>query len=199
MSNLILIRHSQSRQDPAQPASQWGLTDEGRRRCVPLADRLARYGLAAVVTSRERKAAETGALVAARLGLPAEQAEGLHEHQRERAAFLPHGEFERTIAAFFARPGDLVFGEETASQAAERFDRVVSAVLASYPRQSIAIVSHGTVMTLFVAQHAGVEPLDFWKRLGMPAAVVLALPQLELVEVISYGADGARTAPDSLG
>ena len=39
-------------------------------------------------------------------------------------------------------------------------------------------------MSLFAAQHAGIAPLPFWKRLGMPAIVVLSLPELRLLEVI---------------
>jgi hypothetical protein len=39
---------------------------------------------------------------------------------------------------------------------------------------------HGTVMTLFVAEVAGVEPFAFWKRQEMPFAVTLTLPELAL-------------------
>lgn len=184
MQKLILIRHSQSQQDPTRPASQWRLTDEGRRRCGPLAERLAAERPDVIVTSRERKAAETGALVAARLGLPHETGAGLHEHARERAAYISAEKFEQTIARFFAHPGELVFGEETAREAEERFDRAVRAALGRHPGKNVAIVAHGTVITLFVARHAGVAPIPFWKSLGMPAVVVMTVPEFELVEVV---------------
>jgi broad specificity phosphatase PhoE len=137
-----------------------------------------------IVTSREHKASTTGALVAAQLALPAIVADGLHEHQREHVGWLSNPAFEQAVVAFFTRPDDLVFGEETAGQAGARFDAAVRDVLAAHPGQTVAIVSHGTVMTLFVAQHADVAPLPFWKRLGMPAIVVLSLPDLGLLEVI---------------
>jgi broad specificity phosphatase PhoE len=183
-SRLLLVRHSQSRPDPARPASQWGLTDLGRARCVPLAERLAAYRPDVIVTSAEPKAIETGALAAARLGLPRQAAAGLHEHLRERAGWLSEQVFMETVAAFFARPDELVFGEETAGQARARFEGAVRGVLAAHPRKTVAIVTHGTVMTLFVAAQAGLAPLPFWKSLGMPAIVALSLPRLELVEVI---------------
>src|SRR5437773_543870 len=41
-----------------------------------------------IVTSRERKASTTGALVAAQLALPAIVADGLHEQQREQVGWL---------------------------------------------------------------------------------------------------------------
>src|SRR5262245_20009706 len=132
-NTLILIRHSQSQPEPERAASQWPLTEEGRRRCIALAARLAASEPDVIVTSRERKAGETGALVAARLGLPVTEAEGLHEHLRERAGWLSNQEFERAATAFFTRPDELVFGEETAGQASARFDAAVRNVLASYP------------------------------------------------------------------
>ncbi len=185
MSNtLILIRHSQSQPQPERPASQWPLTAEGRRRCIALAERRGAYALSLIVTSRERKASETGALVAARLALPTAVADGLHEHQREHVGWLSNSAFEQAVSAFFTQPNELVFGEETADQAGARFDAAVRDVLAAHPDQTVAIVSHGTVMTLFVAQHAGVTGLPFWKRLGMPAIVVLSLPDLRLLDVI---------------
>jgi broad specificity phosphatase PhoE len=180
---LLLIRHSQSQQDPSIPASQWRLTGEGRRRCDDLAVRLAAYHPAAIVTSRERKAAETGQLVAERLGLPCEAAEGLHEHQREQVAYSSAEDFERNVVAFFERPNELMFGAETAHAAEQRFDEAARAVLARYSAGNVAIVSHGTVITLFVARHAGVAPIPFWRGLGMPALVVLSLPELKLLEV----------------
>ncbi|MEP7191083.1 MAG: histidine phosphatase family protein, partial [Roseiflexaceae bacterium] len=84
-NTLILIRHSQSQPEPGRPASQWPLTEAGRQRCIALAERLVAYAPALIVTSRERKASETGALVAVRLALPTQVADGLHEHQREHA------------------------------------------------------------------------------------------------------------------
>ena len=180
-NSLILIRHSQSQQQPDRPASQWPLTEEGRRRCIALAERLAAYSPNLIVTSRERKASQTGALIAARLGRPIEIADGLHEHQREHVGWLSNQAFEQAVVAFFTRPGELVFGEETAYQAGARFDAAVRDLLAAHFGQNVAIVSHGTVITLFLAQHAGVAPLPFWKSLGMPALVALALPELRLL------------------
>ena len=181
---LILIRHSQSQPDPARPASQWALTDEGRRRCAPLADRLATYHPSVIVTSRERKAIETGSFVAARLALPLKSADGLHEHRREHVGWISNQAFEQSVAAFFARPDELVFGEETAGQASIRFEAAVRGVIEAHPGQTIALVTHGTVMALFVAACAGMAPLPFWKSLGMPAIVVMALPDLRLFEVV---------------
>src|SRR5205814_10018665 len=93
-------------------------------------------------------------------------------------------EFEASIQRFFAHPAALVLGRETAEQARKRFTRAVSGVLETYPAGNLAIVAHGTVIALFAATHAGLGPYLFWRRLGLPSFIVLALPDLEIVETV---------------
>ena len=75
------------------------------------------------------------------------------------------------------------FGDETANQAYHRFHQAVTTSLARHPHDTVAIVAHGTVMALFVAHAAGVDPFAFWQRLDLPAFVVLALPEMELLAI----------------
>jgi broad specificity phosphatase PhoE len=175
------------------PASQWQLSDEGRRRCETLAERLAAYDLATVVASEEPKAAETGQIVAEALGLPFETAPGLHEHERGVVKSLgSREEFQARVVRLFERPSELIFGHETADEAHVRFARAVTNVLEQHPvgnpsspsGRSLAVVTHGTVMTLFIARANGLDPVPFWKRLGLPAFAVLSLPDLHLLEVV---------------
>ncbi|HNP71084.1 MAG TPA: histidine phosphatase family protein [Kouleothrix sp.] len=183
IDRLILIRHSQSQPTPGEPPSLWPLTAAGRARCELLAERLRAYDLDLIVGSDERKTRETAALAAARLGLPCSSAPDLHEHRREHTSWMQQHAFDAAVAGGFARPGELVFGEETFAQARERFGRAVRAVLAANPDRRLAIVAHGTVLALFVAQHAGIAPLPFWRSLGMPAIVALSLPDFSLLDV----------------
>ncbi len=182
---LILVRHSLPQIRPDAPARSWPLCDEGRRRCAPLAHRLAEYAPAAIVASVEPKAAETAQIVATALGLPHETQEGLHEHERDNAGFLEAGAFEGVIRGLFARPDDLVFGRETARQAETRFTRAVQRVHDQHGEGSVAVVAHGTVIALFVAFHAGVEPFALCQALGSPSFVVLTLPGYTLVETVT--------------
>ncbi len=184
MPALILVRHSLPEIVPALSASQWSLSEVGRQRCRPLAERLAVYGPDVFVTSTEPKAVETGRIVAALLGKSWEVAEGLHEHERRNVGFGSQEQFEAAVAEFFAQPGRLVFGAESADQTHQRFSSAIAGVIERFPRQNVAVVTHGTVMTLFVARVAGLEPFPFWKRLGLPAFVVLSWPGLGLLSVI---------------
>ena len=183
MPGLILVKHSLTSIKPDLPASQWHLSEQGRRRCWALADKLALHRPVVIVTSTEPKAVETGHLVADRLGVPCETADGLHEHDRRNVGFLTTEEFEARVAEFFARPAELVFGSETADQAHARFRAAVDTVLARYPDQAVAIVAHGTVMTLFVVRTTGLAPFPFWKQLGLPSFVVMSRPDFRFLSI----------------
>ena len=182
--NLILVKHALPEIVPHLPARQWRLSEEGRRRCSTLADRLAPYQPALIASSGEYKAVETAQIVANALGKPFEIADGLHEHDRSSVVFLSRQEFESAVAHLFEQPEALVFGGETASQAQNRFKKAVESLLAKYPEGSIAIVAHGTVIALFVAGCAGIDPFPFWQRLSLPSFVVLSLPDLKLIETV---------------
>jgi broad specificity phosphatase PhoE len=166
MPNLIFIRHSQSQPDSEIPSRLWQLTDEGRRRCEPLAEQLIPYELDVIMTSTEPKAIETGELVAQKLEIPCRVMENLHEHERETAPFFDtQEEFREAVANLFVRPTELVFGDETAFEAQARFSEAVESVIAAYPQNNIAIVTHGTVLSLFASQYTRQESYAIWQSL----------------------------------
>jgi broad specificity phosphatase PhoE len=181
---LLLVKHSLPEIEEQVPASQWHLSARGRRSCWPLAEELAPYAPDLLVCSLEPKAVETAQIVGDQLGIPVRPLPGLHEHERRTVTFLSRQEFEACAAKFFANPSELVFGEETAKQAGERFSRSIMAALAKHNGRNLAVISHGTVITLFVAQANQIEPFSFWKSLGLPSLVVLKLPGMELKTVV---------------
>ncbi|MCP4167150.1 MAG: histidine phosphatase family protein [Chloroflexi bacterium] len=69
-------------------------------------------------------------------------------------------------------PDELVFGEETADRAHERFATAVDVVLTAHPGQTVAIVAHGTVITLYVAHLQNLEPYPFWRQFELADFVV---------------------------
>lgn len=184
MRSLLLIKHSLPEIDPTVPASRWRLSEIGRLRCQPLAERLADYGIGALVTSVEPKAVETATIVGDRLGLVPDIVEGLHEHERDLVGFLPRTEFEGKVADFFARQGALVLGSETGEDAYARFAKALDAVIEVYACGDLAVVTHGTVISLFVSRATGTDLLPLWKRLQLPALVALSLPEFRLLDLV---------------
>ena len=183
MPALVLVKHSLPEIDSAVPANQWHLSQEGRLRSRVLGRRLVQYDIDVVVSSVEPKALETAQIAARSLHKPLKIVAGLHEHDRSNVQFLAKEQFAESIARFFARPTDLIFGKETASQAHSRFSRAVSGVSATYSKENVALITHGTVMSLFAGPIAGLEPLALWKQLGLPSWLVLSHPNFRLVEV----------------
>lgn len=175
MRKLLLIRHSQSAVTPGLAPSQWPLTEEGRQRCGPFALHVAAWEPAILITSEERKARETGALIGQALELPVEAHPDLHEHVRRPFQKPdPPQVFRENVARLFDHPDELVFGEETANQALARFESGVMDVLGKHTG-TVAIVTHGTVMALLVAKYNAVDVKAFWRSLAMPDLVVIDL------------------------
>jgi broad specificity phosphatase PhoE len=184
--HLILVKHSAPTVVPGVPPSQWVLSDEGRRRCTVLAARLARVVAPGMIAaSDEAKARETAELVAAQFGFTdaLRLDHDLREHERRPADFFPsQAAFEAAVQDLFARPDDLVFGQETARAASDRFDTALRRLLAESPRGDVIVIAHGTVITLFVAAQSGLAPFPLWQSLQLPSYVVLTLPELRWVK-----------------
>jgi broad specificity phosphatase PhoE len=185
MPYLILVKHSLPEINPDVPAASWKLSAEGRKRCAPLANALAVYHPGTIITSLEPKAIETGQLVATHLGLTCTPGDDLHEHLRLTVPFSGRQEFEAEIARFFAEPDRLVLGEETAAQASVRFERAVAELVSHHPQETLIVISHGTVISLFYKSRTAKDPYSLWQALDLPAYLVFSLPEPELVEVVS--------------
>src|SRR5690606_21170290 len=73
----------------ASGAADPPLADLGRRQAEALADHLLDEGVDVLLTSPMRRAIETAAPVAARLGLDAHVVDGLAEHDRDSNWYIP--------------------------------------------------------------------------------------------------------------
>jgi len=183
MNKLILVKHSLPEILPEIPASEWHLSAEGRLRCQALADELAGHAPDFIFSSQEPKAEKTGQIIAQQLVKPLSIVSGLHEHERKTVRFTNEEQFIANVKEFFEQPDALVFGEETAAQALKRFSSAVDQLISQNRDQNLVVVSHGTVITLFVANNCDIEPFPFWSRLDLPSFVVLSLPDVVVVSI----------------
>jgi broad specificity phosphatase PhoE len=183
MPFLILVKHSLPQIDTGVPARHWELGQEGIQRCEALAEHLRPYLPAKMSASQEPKASATARHVGAILGLPVQLLPGLEEHHRERVPFLSTPAFQQRLAGFFAAPAERVLGEESADEAHRRFAGAINQLLAAAPEQNQIVVTHETVISLFVARHTGEDPYALWERLDLPSFVVFEAPAYRCVEV----------------
>ena len=165
---LILVRHARPRIDPDIPPSKWELCPDGRVAAAALAGKLAAFGPACVVSSTERKAEETARILAEALKVPLEFDAGLGEHKRPSASFGTEQEFQTRIAEIFAHPHVPAPGGESIEEACER----LAAALARHTARPLVAVTHGTVLSLYVARLLDLDAHDLWRNLHTPDAFV---------------------------
>lgn len=182
---LILVKHSLPEIKEDLPAREWRLSEEGRLRARRLAEKLSSYPIDFLFSSNEQKARETAQMIAEKCGLELQVVNELHEHERTQVPYLSKLEFEAAVQAFFKNPDTLVFGSETANQTHARFSRAVYSVLAGKDDRSIAIVSHGTVISLFVSRLTGRSDYQLWTALGLPGYIVLDMQLKRLIAIES--------------
>lgn len=166
---LILVRHGRPQIDPDTAPTTWPLCPEGRGACEKLAQRILAYKPTAIVSSPEPKALQTAEILAAHAGLKVAVDAGLHEHKRQHFSFGSEEEFRESIATVFADPTVRSPGGESAHEAAER----LSMALSHHKGRPLLAVTHGTVLSYYLAERLGLDPLDLWRSLHMPDAFVL--------------------------
>ncbi len=184
MRRLVLVKHSMPEIEREKPASAWKLGEAGRCRARLLAARLSEFSPKLIWSSREPKAVETAEIVANEFGVPVEIADGLEEHHRDNVPFWDEREaFESAVERLLTYPARQVFGTESAGQARDRFAHALDRVIGAGQADSI-VVTHGTVLTLYVASFAGVQEMSFWRGLGLPSYVVLTLPERNVDSIV---------------
>jgi len=72
-----------------------------------------------------------------------------------------------------SRPDERVFGEETAHEALERFTAGLRGILEGGAAGRPLVVTHGTVMSLYLGRRLGRSAREVWDRLTMPCCVDL--------------------------
>ncbi len=182
MNDLILVKHSLPEIVKKLPAREWILSAEGKRRARILAEKLRPYQPDMIISSREPKAVQTAEIVANILQLGMQIADDLHEHERSNVAFLSQEAFEMNVREFFNKPSELIFGIETASQALERFHRAVRLARSHNEDRTIVIVTHGTVISLFISHCTGLPGFSLWKDLGLPSYIVFDMHSNAIVK-----------------
>ena len=181
MPRLVLVRHAQVRLDPELAPERWELTAEGRA----AADRLARLdllaGVEAVVTSPEPKARATAEPIAAAVGVELRVERGLREAERGAAPVDDRAAFVARVDAWL--DGTPVPGWEERDAAAERIVACIERLLDG-SSGDLAVVSHGTVLSLYLARLRRQErvALTDWEAIPLPAVAVVDPVERRILE-----------------
>lgn len=178
---IVLVRHAKPRIDENVPSAQWKLSPEGAQAAARLAENLREFEFARIASSPEPKAVRTAEAIAPRLGLALEIDNGFAEHSRKSVGFKTREQIEAGIAALFANPEHIVFGDETANQCFHRFQQALDRQMAKSTGDTI-VVTHGTILSIYVARTLGIDAMPFWRGLGLPTAIVLSGRELRTID-----------------
>src|SRR5580658_2943179 len=162
MNEIWLMRHGEtewSRSGQHTSRTDLPLTEEGEKRAVDLAKRLAGRRFALVLSSPMRRALETSRLA----GYTPEIADELHEWDYGAYEGLTTAEIQRTAPGWTIWTGVLP-GGETIAQVSARADRLLERALAV--SGDVALFSHGHMLRMLAAR---------WLRLPPDSGRLLAL------------------------
>ncbi len=173
-NDIILVRHAHTAQ-VGPDAKTWPLSEHGRTEAARLARWSGWRGVTAIVTSSEAKAMQTAdAITGAHPHLVTLSAmEALGEVDR-RGTFVT--DYEGAVADFFAMPDAAPHGWEPAADARARITAAIAHAVAPYPAASVAIVSHGLALTLYLSTLVGGPPADVahWRTIPFTAVARVA-------------------------
>lgn len=173
---LILIKHALPFLNPETPAREWALGKEGKKQSVQLSCNLASRLPFQLFSSPEVKAEQTANIIANNLGMEYSVQQGLQEFDRPVLPIMSKKEHIRINQQIFDKRDVPVLGEESANKALARFDQAVNALVALQKTETtIAFVTHGTVISLFVEKYNPISGFDLWKNLQCGSFVVLSL------------------------
>ena len=147
-----------------------------------------------LIASEQRKAVQTAWIIAKRVGVRVELEPGFREHDRVGVRWRGSAQRTRELQDFFANPTERVFGNETAVEALDRFDAALHRCLRERT-DPVAIVTHGTVMSLYLARLTGQDAMDIWSRLGVPSVAVVNQAAPDLISLVSNFSSVDLAAP----
>jgi broad specificity phosphatase PhoE len=183
MLTLYLARHGQtddSKVDRFCGAREVPLNPEGQAMAAALAAHYGALKWEAIYSSPQRRALETAAPLAGKLGLPIETLAGLEE--------IRYGGWEGLLAEDILREQPEAFraweddpamvpppGGETAAEVAARALRAIEAIRLRHPEGRVMAVTHKATIRLAICALMGIPLKEFRQRIGQPAGAVNAI------------------------
>jgi broad specificity phosphatase PhoE len=186
MRYLYLIRHATPAVQPNVPAPEWQLADRGIEETRALATTAREWDIAALYSSREPKARSTALIIGDALNLPVNVVDGLEETRLDWW-IANSDEFADAVRLILEQPALSLRGAERAEAAAARFASAIS-IIEQGPFPAV-VVTHGRVLTAWLAQAAGVEdPFSLWRSIPMPGWTRVDLDDLRAEAVPPFRA-----------
>jgi len=185
---LVLIRHAPVEIEPEIPTERWPLSTTGVRAASALRGSSALGSVSVFASSPEPKASATAVAIAN--GRPIVEMTGLKELDRSAAGWLrTQAEYISLVGEILQQPHHSVHGCEPAAQGQLRFVKAVEELLAKFGDAEVAVVSHGIVLSLYMAyiRRLPTSDLTIWERISLPDLAVV--DPLHWKVLVDFGSD----------
>lgn len=158
---VLLVRHALPLRSQHGEGSDPDLSEEGRAQVDRLPEALARFPIARVVSSPQRRAIQTAEPVAAARRLSVEVDERFAEYDRDLPVYIPVEQIKAEKPEEWARmaQGHLPSTVDEGAFLARVRAAVDDVVAASEPEDTVAVFSHGGVINVLLHQILGTRRL----------------------------------------
>jgi probable phosphoglycerate mutase len=157
---LILIRHALPiRRVVSEGAADPELSADGLVQSQHLAAYLGDEPIHAIYTSPLKRAIQTAAPLAERLGLTATIVDGVAEYDRLSSTYIPVEELKATNDPRWQQMLADTWDDrdETRTEFADRVQSAMESIVIDHPGQNVAVVCHGGVINAFLARVLGMQ------------------------------------------
>lgn len=180
MTTLFLITHAHTRQQPGIDAATWNLSETGQAQAQILAAQPFWDQVDHIVLSSELKTRLTVDAVLTARPLPV-TVDARFDELIRTAEWTD--DYVGRVAQVFAHPDLSIGGWEPASQALARFLAGIDALRARYAGETMALVGHGLILSLYRTHLLGQShvDLDQWRALSFAAVAQVDLQSQKLV------------------
>ena len=168
--------------DPTRQPHEWGLSDQGRIQVVKLSEAPFWQKVTALYSSNQGKAIEAAQTIGTNHKIEVTALPGLAEVWRGTEVYLSAAEYDNVLGRFFSLPNFSIEGWERATNALARFSETVKELIAQRPGESVAILSHGTILTLYTAMLDQQTPtLDRWRNIEFATVAAVDIAPMRLI------------------
>lgn len=166
---VYVVRHAEATWSADDSA---GLTADGHRAAVQVAEALAKVECAAIYSSPYRRAIETIQPFAQRRALPIQEIGDLRER---RLADESIPDFRAALRLTWEDFSFAHAGGESSAEAQQRMVRVFDSLCARHPQEGFVLCTHGNVMALLLRWFDSSVDFEFWSKLSWPDVYELRL------------------------
>lgn len=183
MTNIYFIRHAESEFIHDRELER-GITKDGLIKSKQIAKQLDNISFSAIFSSTYRRAIETVKPLANRNALNIETFDELIERSIVGLDYhMEWSEVEKAIEISFMDIDYCLKGGETTRAAQYRSIPIVKKILKKYKGKSIAIGTHGNIMTIILKYFDNSFGYEFWKNSKKPDIFKLSFKDDQLLDV----------------